>query len=141
MTYKNYATMSDEDLSDACDDGDDDAMAEMYQRDHVRWKAERAKLEQWVADLQSGMFINCVYCGHRYGPKESHADAAPRAGETMAAALKRHVESCPKHPMAALRAALKRIRDLPTTNVTMPHIPMKRIARKALAGFKDGDRE
>ena len=27
--------------------------------------------EQWVADLQSGLYINCVYCGHRYGPRET----------------------------------------------------------------------
>ena len=27
-----------------------------------------AMLRQWIDDLQSGMYINCVYCGHRYGP-------------------------------------------------------------------------
>lgn len=32
--------------------------------------AENERLKQHVADLQSGMFINCVYCGHRYGPQK-----------------------------------------------------------------------
>jgi len=43
---------------------------------------ENQRLASWVADLQSGMFINCVYCGHRYGPK----DEVPE-----------HIEVCPKH--------------------------------------------
>ncbi|HEC62245.1 MAG TPA: hypothetical protein ENI27_08330, partial [bacterium] len=29
-------------------------------------EAEVKQLKQWVHDLQSGMYINCVYCGHRY---------------------------------------------------------------------------
>lgn len=53
----------------------------------------------WVADLQSGMFINCVYCGHRYGPD-------PGTPVAMADVLKAHVEKCPPHPMSALRARL-----------------------------------
>ena len=44
-----------------------------------------ARLEKWVDDLQSGMYINCVYCGHRYGPK----DEVPT---TMADVLKKHIE-------------------------------------------------
>lgn len=28
------------------------------------------RLSAWVNDLQSGMYINCVYCGHRYGPQD-----------------------------------------------------------------------
>ena len=52
--------------------------------------------QAWVRDLQSGMFINCVYCGHCYGPK----DVVPA---TMADALKEHIEHCLAHPMSALR--------------------------------------
>lgn len=44
----------------------------------IDWKsrAEQAeaaaeRLKHWVDDLQSGMFVNCVYCGHRYGPGET----------------------------------------------------------------------
>ena len=60
---------------------------------------EITRLRQWVADLQSGMYINCVYCGHRYGPGET-------TPMSMADALKAHVERCPEHPMAKLRASL-----------------------------------
>lgn len=58
--------------------------------------AERDEALEWVKDLQSGMYINCVYCGHRYGPKDDVPDS-------MADVLKRHVEQCPKHPMSRLR--------------------------------------
>lgn len=61
-------------------------------------EAENARLEQQVADLQSGMWINCVYCGHRYGP----ADKTP---STKAQMLKDHIEHCPKHPMSTLKTA------------------------------------
>jgi hypothetical protein len=65
---------------------------------------ENEKLQQWINDLQSGMYINCVYCGHRYGPS-SEVPAA------MADVLKAHIEQCPKHPMSALKSenALLRI--------------------------------
>lgn len=68
-------------------------------------RARVVELEQWVHDLQSGMFINCVYCGHRYGPQ----DEIPA---TMADALKEHIEQCPKHPMSALKKELDQIRRL-----------------------------
>jgi|GEM_PF-2607979 len=59
---------------------------------------ERAEqLRQWVHDCQAGMYINCVYCGHRYGPD----DEVPA---TMAEVLKEHIEQCPEHPMSALKA-------------------------------------
>lgn len=54
------------------------------------------ELRQWVNDLQSGMYVNCVYCGHRYGPGET-------TPVSMADALKDHVEQCKAHPMFALR--------------------------------------
>lgn len=57
-------------------------------------RVEIARLTQWVSDLQSAMYVNCVYCGHRYGPD----------GETpvaMADVLTQHVAACPSHPLAA----------------------------------------
>lgn len=66
---------------------------------------EILSLRKWVADLQSGMYINCVYCGHRYGP----ADKVP---STMADALKAHVEQCPQHPMSELKKDAARYRWL-----------------------------
>jgi hypothetical protein len=56
-------------------------------------------LKQWVADLQSGMYINCVYCGHRYGPDSEVAS-------TMADVLKEHIEQCPEHPMSHAKARI-----------------------------------
>lgn len=57
---------------------------------------ENDRLQKWVADLQAGCYINCVYCGHRYGP-------ASTTEPTMQAVLKAHVAACEKHPMNALR--------------------------------------
>ncbi len=70
------------------------------------------RLEDWVRDLLSGMYVNCVYCGHRYGPRE-HAVAAPGAPTDMAAALTAHVSACPSHPLSAARA---RIAELEAEN-------------------------
>ena len=59
---------------------------------------ENLRLTNWVKDLQSGLYINCVYCGHRYGPNT----VTPTS---MADVLKKHIEECPHHP---LRAAIER---------------------------------
>ena len=63
-------------------------------------KGECLDLEKWVADLQSKLYVNCVYCGHRYGPE----DEVPT---TMAQVLKDHIEQCPKHPMSELKERLE----------------------------------
>jgi len=63
---------------------------------------ENQRLRTWIDDLQSGMYINCVYCGHRYGPK----DEVPA---TKAQVLKDHIEMCPKHPMFKLRIKLHEV--------------------------------
>lgn len=67
-------------------------------------------LEGWVNDLQSGMFINCVYCGHRYGPD----DEVPAS---MADVLKEHISQCPKHPLHELKTALSLIKDIATNGL------------------------
>lgn len=67
-------------------------------------RAENERLSKWVDDLQSGMYVNCVYCGYRYGPGET-------TPVSMADALKAHVEQCPKHPMSALKAENERLRN------------------------------
>ena len=69
--------------------------------DNRRLRAENERLTAWVEDLQFGMYVNCVYCGHRYGPGET-------TPVSMADALKEHVEQCPEHPMSALRAEVDR---------------------------------
>jgi len=63
------------------------------------------RLQQWVNDLQGGMYINCVYCGHRYGPK----DETPVA---MADVLKEHIEQCPEHPCSKLKAENESLRAM-----------------------------
>lgn len=59
-------------------------------------QAELIRCRRWVADLQSGLYVNCVYCGHRYGPREDTPVA-------MADVLKQHIEQCPEHPLSKLR--------------------------------------
>jgi hypothetical protein len=59
-------------------------------------------LKHWVADLQAGMYLNCVFCGHRYGP--SKENPPPQA-------LKQHILFCPKHPLARLLKAAMQAHD------------------------------
>jgi len=70
-----------------------------HERRIAELEDERERLYHWIDDLQSNMYINCVYCGHRYGPD----DEVPA---TMAQILKEHVERCPKHPMSTLKRQL-----------------------------------
>jgi ribosomal protein L37AE/L43A len=79
--------------------GELQAYKQSFQGTEKRALIAEANLErynQWVDDLQSGMYVNCVYCGHRYGPGET-------TPVTMAEALKQHVQECPQHPMSELR--------------------------------------
>ena len=74
-------------------------MAQMWpdiQAEVTRLEAENKRLQAWVNDLMSQMYVNCVYCGHRYGPR----DEVPAS---MADILKEHIEQCPEHPMSKLR--------------------------------------
>jgi hypothetical protein len=70
----------------------------------ARLLEETDRLRAWVNDLHSGMYINCVYCGHRYGPN----DEVP---ESMSDVLKRHVEQCPAHPMSKLKSDRDALRE------------------------------
>lgn len=65
-------------------------------------EAEINRQKRWIEDLHSGMYINCVYCGHRYGPKKDTPVA-------MADILKAHIEQCPEHPMSKLKAENERL--------------------------------
>jgi polyhydroxyalkanoate synthesis regulator phasin len=66
------------------------------------------RLELHVNDLQSGMYINCVYCGHRYGPADSHA-ATVKDGKPMAEALREHISVCPEHPLSHATQQVERL--------------------------------
>lgn len=85
--------------SNECEHGQLARSCELCEKD-----AEIAELKAWIDDLQSGMYINCVYCGHRYGPRES-------TPMSMADVLKEHVEQCPKHPMSELKAEVGRLKN------------------------------
>jgi DNA-directed RNA polymerase subunit RPC12/RpoP len=54
---------------------------------------EILKLKQWISDLQSNMYVNCVYCGYRAGEQ----------GKVPAQALMDHIAQCPKHPLTAMK--------------------------------------
>lgn len=79
------------------------ALEENSQTREAILRAEVERYRAWVGDLQSGMYVNCVYCGHRYGPGET-------TPVSMADALKAHVEECPHHPMSALRRENERLK-------------------------------
>ena len=66
--------------------------------------AKVKQLRQWVNDLTSGMYVNCVYCGHQYGPRENTPVA-------MADVLKEHIEKCSEHPLAAANNEIKQLRE------------------------------
>ena len=53
------------------------------------WEDEIHRLNQWVVDLQSGMYLNCIFCGHRYGPLD---EVTPTQ-----VVLSGHIQACPKH--------------------------------------------
>lgn len=76
-------------------------------------RATILRLKGWLADLQSGMYVNCVYCGHRYGPGETTPVA-------MADALKAHIMKCPEHPASAMRTMLIKAREMLLDQQAMP---------------------
>ncbi len=67
-------------------------------------ESEVERLQAWINDLQSGMCINCVYCGHRYGPD-------PGTPVAMADVLKQHIEQCSKHPLSQAKAEIERLKE------------------------------
>ena len=73
---------------------------------------EIERLQNWVNDLQAGMYINCVYCGHRYGPD----DEVPA---TMADVLKEHISKCPEHPMSKQTQRIEQLEKVVNAARTM----------------------
>ena len=72
-------------------------------------KEENKRLEAWIDDLQSGMYINCVYCGHRYGPNSG--PTTKNFNITMRRALEDHIAQCPKHPLSFAKKKIERLRS------------------------------
>ncbi len=67
-------------------------------------RAEIARLQDWIDDLQAGLYVNCVYCGHRYGPDDS-------TPVSQAEILHRHIAGCTAHPMYKIKLENDRLRD------------------------------
>lgn len=90
--------------SSALADVRDQQQAHEVRQDEMikKMNAELTKARRWVSDLQSGQYVNCVYCGHCYGPGEE-------AASSKADALKAHIEACPEHPMSAVKEELARL--------------------------------
>lgn len=78
-----------------------EAVVGLVMEEAERLREENARLRQWVSDLQSGCYVNCVYCGHRYGPDDGETPLS------MADVLREHVERCPEHPLAQLRVQVE----------------------------------
>lgn len=73
---------------------------------------EIEQLQAWVDDLQSGMFVNCVYCGYRYGPEQTTA-------LTMREALYQHIAKCPKHPLSKANAEIEQLQEAKSNSDAM----------------------
>lgn len=70
-----------------------------FDEQYEKLQEENVRLKQWINDLQSGQYVNCVYCGHRYGPENS-------TPVSKADQLKAHIEQCPEHPMSKMKNLL-----------------------------------
>jgi hypothetical protein len=93
---------------------------------------DNVRLKTWVADLQSGMYVNCVYCGHRYGPGET-------TPVSMADALKAHIEVCPEHPLSHEKAAREAAESALLTSQAETREALRKLelARVALKPFAE----
>ncbi len=77
---------------------------EQHTKARVDQQQEADRLHRWISDLQRGIYVNCVYCGHRYGPE----DEVPTS---MADVLKEHIEHCPEHPMSKLKQEFAQLQE------------------------------
>jgi len=83
--------------SDACYCAEEHLQLAAWLEELKELRIENKRLTDWVNDLQSGMYINCVYCGHQYGPSKE-------VPTIMADVLKEHISNCSEHPMSKLTA-------------------------------------
>ena len=74
------------------------------------------RLEKWVSDLQASKYINCVYCGYRFG-LETEVPAS------MADIHRDHMSGCVKHPMYELTLIKKLTEDeMSSVEIYSPNI-------------------
>ena len=65
---------------------------------------EIKELNNWINDLQAGMYVNCVYCGYRF--------SNPEVFPTIQEVLHEHMENCSKHPLFKANQELKRLNSI-----------------------------
>jgi len=63
---------------------------------------EVSTLMQWVGDLQTGLYVNCIYCGHRYPPETP---------DVRDQALYNHIKECQHHPLSKALAQIEELRN------------------------------
>jgi hypothetical protein len=63
-----------------------------------------ARQKKWINELLAGNTVNCIFCGHCYGPSATTAVSQQDV-------LKAHVMQCPEHPLAVLRRKIVQIYD------------------------------
>lgn len=86
----------------ACEAEDHERLLESDKR-RIEMEEETDRLHRWVSDLQRGTYVNCVYCGHRYGPESD-------TPSSMADVLKEHIEQCTEHPMSKLKQEFEQLK-------------------------------
>lgn len=67
-------------------------------------ETELYRYKQWIDDLQSELYVNCVYCGHRYGRGEI-------TSVSMGDVFHKHIEQCTQHPMFALKKEVELLKN------------------------------
>lgn len=126
-------------LMDVCNTADD--IITQLRAENEERGDEILRLNKWIDDCQSGMYINCVYCGHRYGPDDG------KHLVSMREALHKHVESCPKHPMFKLKQQVERLKKILEDPRWQPYISdyfplqLKKVIAMGIERFDELDNE
>jgi regulator of replication initiation timing len=100
--------------------------------------SENAALKAEVERLSELLWgARCVYCGEVVGKERKNQDLGD-------ADLRAHIEACPNHPVAALKAEVERLKaalDDIRNHVCLPSEPsaisMRKLADKALTGGRE----
>ena len=78
-------------------------------------RTEIMRLNKFCDDLQEKIYVNCAYCGHRYGPRHTTKRA-------MTDLIKDHIRQCKRHP---LRRALANVRTYGRHLSRCQHLQLK----------------
>lgn len=73
------------------------------EKEIIKLRKQIKELKQWNDDLQSGLYVNCAYCGHRY---------APGTSAVQSHILYKHIKECKQHPLYHQRRKTKRLQKM-----------------------------